>query len=174
MALLDLTILSTVIVGGVLTVRLYLAHNIFSHPLSRFRGQKLFAASHLPRSFHQVRGVLQSSVMDLHDNNDYILRVGPTELSSISATPVFTGIYGRSNPQNPEEEAIFWLRDGLEKSLIGLANDEPLAHQRTHLLHAISAQGLDQQLPLLWDYIDLTVAKLSVKARSKEPTDIAA
>lgn len=77
------------------TISLYI-YNAYFHPLHLYPGPKLWAASTLPKTFHNLRGVLPFAIKNLHDTYGDVVRIGPDELSYISGQ-AWEDIYGHVN-----------------------------------------------------------------------------
>jgi len=56
-------------------------YNAYLHPLSKFPGPKLYAASHIPIALHMIKGRYNYRVKDLHDIYGPVVRVAPNELA---------------------------------------------------------------------------------------------
>ncbi|KAF8856646.1 hypothetical protein BDZ45DRAFT_745260 [Acephala macrosclerotiorum] len=62
---------------------LKVARNLFFHPLSKYPGPKLWAATTLTNNYFVLRGRRIYKVAELHDKYGSIVRVGSNELSYI-------------------------------------------------------------------------------------------
>lgn len=56
-------------------------YNVFFHPLTKFPGPKLHAASHIPISLSMVKGTYVFDLKKLHDTYGPVVRTAPNELS---------------------------------------------------------------------------------------------
>lgn len=56
-------------------------YNVYFHPLAKFPGPKLFAASHLALSYYIATGQFVHKNKDLHDKYGDIVRCAPDEIS---------------------------------------------------------------------------------------------
>ena len=59
---------------------LYVLYNIYLHPLAKYPGPKLHAASYLPQFLARGKGDIKY-IKGLHDKYGSIVRVAPNELS---------------------------------------------------------------------------------------------
>ncbi|KAH8588948.1 cytochrome P450 [Bisporella sp. PMI_857] len=75
--------LATLAVLGVVYILGTGYHNIYLHPLSKFPGPKIFAATELANLYYVFRGTRVFKVAQLHDKYGPIVRVSPNELSYI-------------------------------------------------------------------------------------------
>jgi hypothetical protein len=69
-------------------------YNIFLHPLRRYPGPKLWAATRLPWCWYQYKGGLNSQLLKLHIKYGHTIRIAPSELSFTTETAWKT-IYGQ-------------------------------------------------------------------------------
>ena len=76
-----------------LWVASYLVYNVSLHPLRRFPGPRLWAASRLPWSWYQYQGTLPHRLLELHTEYGHTVRIAPNELSFTSDTAWKT-VYG--------------------------------------------------------------------------------
>ena len=63
-------------------------YNIYFHPLSKFPGPKLYAASPIPISWHMLAGDIGFKVKDLNEKYGEVVRIAPDELAFITAAAV--------------------------------------------------------------------------------------
>lgn len=78
------------------------AYNVYLHPLRRYPGPKLAAASQLLDVYHVLRGDNCKWTAELHGKYGTVVRVGPNELSYISPSANQTIFGGR-----PKEDKVF-------------------------------------------------------------------
>jgi cytochrome P450 len=142
-------------------------YNVWFHPLRRFPGQLLAAATPLPLMYARANGDIASWTKAQHDRYGSIVRVSPKELSFIDPD-AWKDIYG--NKSNfPKNLAIvgpdFFTKPG-EPAGILRASDSAHATQRRLVSHAFSDKALKEQEPLLKFYINLLTSKLRDIANS--------
>ena len=63
-------------------------YNVYFHPLSKFPGPKLYAASPIPISWHMLAGDIGFKVKDLNEKYGEVVRIAPDELAFTSAAAV--------------------------------------------------------------------------------------
>jgi hypothetical protein len=63
-------------------------YNVCFHPLSKFPGPKLYAASAIPVSWHTLAGDIGFKVKDLNEKYGEGVRIAPDELAFTSAAAV--------------------------------------------------------------------------------------
>lgn len=72
-----------IIVAELLATKLF--YNIHLHPLAKYPGPKLYAATPIPISLAQLQGRLHTVTKAAHDHSGRVVRLFPKELSFISA-----------------------------------------------------------------------------------------
>ena len=72
----------------------HLLYNIFLHPLKRYPGPTLWAATRIPWCWWQYKGRLNQRLLDLHTQYGHTVRIAPNELSFTTDTAWKT-IYGQ-------------------------------------------------------------------------------
>jgi hypothetical protein len=63
-------------------------YNAYFHPLSKFPGPKLWAASHIPIAISISKGSYSQKVKELHDVYGPVVRIAPNELAFAEADAV--------------------------------------------------------------------------------------
>ncbi|OBR06538.1 Cytochrome P450 monooxygenase [Colletotrichum higginsianum IMI 349063] len=140
---------------GVATV----IYNLFFHPLRRYPGPKLWAATPLPAAFNVLRGTPHLKILELHKRYGDIVRVGPNELA-LSHAEVWKEVCGhlqRGQEENGKDPK--YANEGADKSLIP-ASRERHGPMRRLLSHAFSARAMSEQQPLMDRHIDLIIQRL--------------
>ncbi|KAI4225731.1 MAG: hypothetical protein L6R36_003694 [Xanthoria steineri] len=147
-----------------------LFYNLRFHPLARFPGPPLWAASRIPYAWTLLRGDLTQRTKELHDCYGNVVRLAPNELSFIDAQAwqdIYAHHQGRPNfPKNP-----LWMapaENGIHSILS--ANDADHSRYRRLLSHAFSDRALREQEPLLQHYIDFLVRRLREYASTPSST----
>ena len=59
-------------------------YRVFTHPLSKYPGPKLWAITKIPYDIHLIRGDLLYEVAKLHEKYGAVVRLTPNELSYIT------------------------------------------------------------------------------------------
>ncbi|EED14437.1 cytochrome P450, putative [Talaromyces stipitatus ATCC 10500] len=148
-------------------------YRIYFHPLSKYPGPKLAAATRLWWMKQQLSGRFPFIVHELHLKYGEIVRIAPTELSFTGAD-AWKEIYGFRNglPENRKDPGENTDADKSHPTIIN-------ADRRTHgnlrklLSNAFSDKVLKGQEPVLLHYIDLLVSRLhEVADKREEPVDI--
>ena len=77
-------------------------YNVVLHPLQKYPGPILDAATQLPYAYHMIKGDNAKYIAELREKYGDVMRVGPREISYISASANRTIFGGR-----PMEKTIF-------------------------------------------------------------------
>lgn len=146
-------------------------YRIFLHPLSRYPGPKLYAASGIPYTWKtSVSGQMARDTIALHKRYGPIMRIGPNSLAvdgSIGFPQIFQHRPGKL--EWPKQRGFFHKGD--EMSLIG-GTDDNHRRLRRQLNHAFSDSSMYEQEPVVKQYIDLLCARLGEHAATGETFDI--
>ncbi|KAF2819042.1 cytochrome P450 [Ophiobolus disseminans] len=150
---------------------------VYFHPLSKFPGPKLLAATRISGHIKTWNGTRHLSLMKLHREYGPVVRVNHDELSFTDPN-AWRDIYGHGSKgtagSSPTKD---WLRYG--KTLNGSpsllqARDVDHSRQRKIFTPAFSDRALKQQEPLFLKYTNQLVAKLkeSVQGDSNKRIDM--
>ncbi|WYZ34560.1 hypothetical protein EsH8_I_000836 [Colletotrichum jinshuiense] len=138
---------------------LVVCYNLTLHPLRKFPGPKLWAATRIPYALMLVRGDPHKTILALHREYDAeIVRVSPNELS-FQAPDAWKEIMGHrkgthgENPKDPE------FIGGGGSDVIS-ANRENHTRFRRILSNGFSAKSMQEQQPIIRGYIDLLMKRL--------------
>lgn len=154
--------LASIALAGVLVGVLYVVgkaiYNVYFHPLSRYPGPKLWAATRIPYGLEILGGHPHKTLVKLHEEYGDVIRVAPDELS-FRHDDGFKELMGHRKGGRGEH--------GKDKPFFGeqahalLASDrEDHARQRRILAHGFSAQSMAAQQPLIKEYVDLLMQRL--------------
>jgi len=143
-------------------------YRIWFHPLAKYPGPKLAAATRFWWAKQQLSGHFPRLVHDLHLQYGEIVRIAPTELS-FSGAAAWKDIYGFRNglPENRKDPGENTDADHRHPTIIN-ANRQTHGELRKLLSNAFSDKTLKGQEPVLLHYIDLLVKRLTEEA-AKEP-----
>ncbi|KAF6829319.1 trichothecene c-15 hydroxylase [Colletotrichum musicola] len=138
---------------------LVVVYNLFFHPLRRFPGPKLWAASPLPAARNVLRGTSHYKILELHKRYGDIVRVGPNELAfaHADAWKDVCGHLQRGQDENGKDPK--YGNEDMDRSLIS-ASRERHGPMRRLLSHGFSARAMAEQQPLINTYIDLFLQRL--------------
>ncbi|PLB53530.1 cytochrome P450 [Aspergillus steynii IBT 23096] len=149
-------------------------YNIYLHPLARFPGPKLFAASRIPYLRAVVGGRLAQVLETLHNEYGEVVRIAPDELAFTNGE-AWKPIYGTriGHSQKPKDMRVFAPPANGHPTIIQ-SNDADHSRFRRLLSHAFSEASLRGQEPIIKQYIDLLIQRLHENASETEPVDMVA
>lgn len=121
-------------------------YRLYFHPLAKFPGPKLYAASNLPHAYSdKIKGEFYLMVKELHEQYGPFVRVTPDRLivdSAVSAPEILA----RAPTRGPEFGKTF-LFYGVDRPIgIASAVKEDHRRQRRVLAHAFSESALREQV----------------------------
>ncbi|KAF4302802.1 putative cytochrome p450 protein [Botryosphaeria dothidea] len=143
-----------------------LIYNLYFHPLRRFPGPKLAAASKLPYVIYRCRGLQAEWTTRCHDRYGQVVRLAPDQLS-FTSVEAWRDIYGHkvAGRGGMPKDLRFYGPDSAGFNGIIRTNDEDHARHRRLLAHAFSDKALREQEPLIRKYVDLLAERLGDVAR---------
>ena len=144
-------------------------YNIDFHPLSAFPGPKSFAATRISYVRSLLGGQLAQTVKDLHDEYGEIVRIGPDELSFITAQ-AWRDIYcHRQGHKGLRKDPVFYALppEGVH-NIVTTPSDADHTRMRRLLAHAFSEKALREQEPLIVSYVDTLIDKLHQQIHGPE------
>ncbi|KAF2819605.1 cytochrome P450 monooxygenase-like protein [Ophiobolus disseminans] len=154
-----------------------LVYNLFFHPLKHIPGPLLARASGIPYALRMRNGSMVAWIKLAHDKYGDAVRLNPNEVSFISGETAWPDIYSFRTGQYKNtgsylKDRTWYLKPANDTwSLLG-ANDEDHSRMRRTLAHAFSDKALREQEPLIQQYVDLLVHRLSEHATEDKPVDI--
>ncbi|KAL8897692.1 MAG: hypothetical protein Q9192_002446 [Flavoplaca navasiana] len=137
----------------------YLIYNVFFHPLRKFPGPTLWAATRVPWCYYQYQGRLHYRLLELHTEYGHTVRVAPNELS-YTQEAAWKTIYGHRK-EEMSKDPIFRLHTPTGAQNILVAERETHTRQRRLLAHAFSESALREQEPILQLYAGKLLDRLS-------------
>ncbi|KAF9873229.1 hypothetical protein CkaCkLH20_09392 [Colletotrichum karsti] len=151
------TAISAVISLGVIYfVVLLPLYNIYLHPLRKYPGPKLWAASQIPWFRSYLGGLYHITNRDLHEKYGPVVRVGPNELS-FNGPDAWQSIMGhRKSGEAENGKAAFYAVPPL---ITGL-NRTNHSRVRRLMSHGFSSAALREQESMIQGYIDLLIQRL--------------
>ncbi|KAK8098118.1 uncharacterized protein PG998_013604 [Apiospora kogelbergensis] len=146
-------------------------HRVFFHPLSKFPGPKLYAATYFPYLYQNaIRGTFAKDLLKLHLKYGPIVRVSPDRLH-IDGTIGYPEVYSRRHDQ--DEYAKIPETYGFAKPIgIMIAEKEDHRRQRRLLSHAFSEAALTEQEGYIKHYVDLLMTRLKGLAEKGASVDM--
>lgn len=164
---LALPALTSFIVGWVLWRTVY---NLYFHPLARFPGPWLAAASTLWSVYNLWSGRSHYKLAETHKKYGPIIREAPNKLS-ISDERAWKEIYGHHTREETFLKGPAYNDDVKNSGLRHIVNvKDPVVHgeMRRMLSHAFSTKALMEQEDIIQGYIDLLIKRIGQRYGDKE------
>ena len=147
-------------------------YNIFLHPLRGYPGPLLWRSTRLAYDVHVWRGTMHSKIRALHAAYGPVVRVTPKDLSFASAEAMHDILAHITGQEEFRKDAGRRTRAPNGATSILGADQETHARYRKLLAHAFSEKGMREQEPLIMQYVDLLITRLSEFVKSGEPADL--
>ncbi|KAL1598982.1 hypothetical protein SLS60_008128 [Paraconiothyrium brasiliense] len=147
-------------VTGLFYLSVKTVYRLHFHPLAKFPGPKLAAASILWYTFHWTSGEWPHQLAKAHRKYGDVVRTGPNELSFASAES-WKDIYGHtSKGRRTFLKSSFYDSNGREPSIV--SSQDPVEHstQRKALSAAFSSKALRDQENVVHQYVDLFIERI--------------
>src|ERR1700761_9366915 len=126
-------------------------YNVLLHPLRRFSGPLLAAATPLPFMYSRFTGKIVKWTQAQHNRYGPVVRVAPNELSFIDPN-AWKDIYGYRTANFAKDARFlgpdFFVKPGDPTGIIR-ASESTHSTQRRLVSHAFSEKALKEQEPLL-------------------------
>ncbi|MCJ1282685.1 hypothetical protein MMC26_002010 [Xylographa opegraphella] len=140
-------------------------YNVYFHPLAKYPGPKLWAASSIPYFRGVLNGEESAYMKKLHDQYGPSVRIRPNALSYNSAQ-AWKDIYGaRPGKKQIPRDKEYYFGDGDGVPDIIVSNDTDHNRIRKLLSYAFSEQAMREQEPLITQYMTMLISKLHNEIR---------
>ncbi|EME77267.1 uncharacterized protein MYCFIDRAFT_191444 [Pseudocercospora fijiensis CIRAD86] len=149
---------------------LVIVYNLYFHPLAKFPGPRLNAASSLPGIFALLKGRLPLENKKLHEKYGSVVRVSPNELC-FNSVQAWEDIYGhRPGHTNMHKDPIHVgsVEAVQGVSTLTMSDDENHARQRRALAHSFSQKALLEQEYIVKRYVDQLIVNMKRMADDDE------
>lgn len=146
-------------------------YNVYFHPLSKFPGPRLAAATALPLGYNAVTGRLHVWVEELHQKYGPVVRFLPDTISYIDDR-AWKDIYGhRINGRGdmPKNLNLDLPTVGSRNSLL-MMGDEDHSRARRLVSHAMSDKALREQQEIIAGYVSQLMLQIGKVADMKDGT----
>ncbi|KAF5518689.1 Cytochrome P450 monooxygenase hmp1 [Colletotrichum aenigma] len=138
-------------------------YNVYFHPLRKYPGPKLWAASVLQWGFSFMAGNMHNSLMDIHTKYGPIVRVGPNELS-YAIPEAWDDVYGRYRAgKRKENQKPSWYLSKDANDILGAATGDH-GRMRKILSNGFTTNAMLEQEPAIAGYVDLLILRLKERA----------
>ncbi|KAK4033811.1 cytochrome P450 [Parachaetomium inaequale] len=156
--------LITVILASLLAIS-YALYNLFFHPLRPVPGPKLWAATQIPYTLTWLSGRLHIIVHELHEKHGDVVRIAPNRLS-FTHPDAWQRIRGHRKSGQGEhgKDSTFYFTN--KNNILGASRDDHSRYRRI-LAHAFSAKSMQDQQPLIMQYVDLLMQQLSERTEDE-------
>lgn len=133
-------------------------YNLLLHPLRAVPGPKLWAASNIPYMLAWLSGRAQFIIHSLHEKHGDVVRIAPNRLS-FTHPDAWRDIRGhrKSGQGEHSKDPDFYA---ISKHNILGASRADHARFRRILSHGFSAKSMQEQQPLITQYVDLLMQRL--------------
>ncbi|KXT12038.1 hypothetical protein AC579_4681 [Pseudocercospora musae] len=129
-------------------------YNVYFHPLRRYPGPTLFAASSLCWGYWYRSGFWHEKVQELHKEYGHIVRVAPDELS-FDIPEAWDEIYARKDSKMENRRPEFFISSKLH--YIISANESDQKRMKSVLAPGFSYAALTEQEPIIRRNMDLFI-----------------
>ncbi|CAH0057175.1 unnamed protein product [Clonostachys solani] len=152
-------LIGVVVLSAVAFCCVTFTRNLYFHPLSKFPGPKIAAASNLWYAYVMHRGVAPIEMSNLHKKYGPVIRVAPDELSFSSAV-AFKEIYGHQKAGRPELVKDKKYHKFVPEPILINADREYHGTLRKFLSHGFSESALRAQEAVLQEHISMLMLRL--------------
>ncbi|KAJ2982869.1 hypothetical protein NUW58_g6352 [Xylaria curta] len=135
-------------------------YNLYFHPLARFPGPKLAAATHLFEFYWSIirDGEFIWEIERMHQQYGPIIRITPRELH-ISDPSFYNEIYA-GNPKRVEGDYRFTRSTGVTQSMFAAIDHDLHQRRRSPLTKFFSKRSISDIQPIIQDKIERLIKKL--------------
>ncbi|KAJ6052897.1 hypothetical protein N7499_004030 [Penicillium canescens] len=155
---------------SILPITLYfigvIIYNVYFHPLAKYPGPKVMAATRLPYLRMVASGNAPKVTTALHRRYGSVFRIAPDELSFLTEGEAWKRIYAtRPGHGQKQKDHRFYQGsvDGYPSIL--LSGDADHAFVRRSLSHAFSDSSLRGQEPVIQGYVNLLIHRLRQRSQ---------
>ncbi|KAI1358949.1 cytochrome P450 [Xylaria arbuscula] len=146
---------------GILLIAYIIAipvYNLFFHPLRRYPGPKLWAASPLPWLRAFIAGDLPRKTLELHNKHGPVVRTGPNELSFNSAE-YWEAVMGHRKAGEPENMKAAYVAAHDPHTIVFASRDDH-SRIRRMMSHGFSTSSMLEKQPVIREYVDKLILQL--------------
>ncbi|KAJ5159396.1 uncharacterized protein N7482_006400 [Penicillium canariense] len=147
-----------------------IVYNLFFHPLAKYPGPRLRAASTIPFMYALVIGQHHEVVVNMHKEYGTVVRIAPNKLSYITgqAWQDINGHRKRTEPEMPRDDKWF-TRNPNGPDMVYCSREE---HRRYRGLFAggFSDRSLRSQEPLIGGYVTSLINNLARRVKERKDT----
>ncbi|OLN96220.1 Isotrichodermin C-15 hydroxylase 11, partial [Colletotrichum chlorophyti] len=138
-----------------------IVYNVFFHPLRKYPGPRLWAATRIPYTRWYLSGQMHRKILELHQEHGPIVRIAPNELA-YNHPDAWNDLHGHlKNGTGEHGRDLVFVADS-RHNIIG-ADREDHSRFRRAMSHGFSAQAMYNQEPIIKEYVDLLFQRLHEK-----------
>lgn len=137
-----------------------MGYNLYLHPLRKYPGPKLYAASHIPSLWHFTHGRLIYKIKELHDTYGPVVRIAPDEIVYMgkeAQKDIYA--FGTGKGPMPKSRDFYFQMQGVDSVVTTPSNAEH-ARIRKLLNPGFSERAMREQEASIMKYIDLFIQRL--------------
>lgn len=150
----------------------FVVYNLFFHPLRKYPGPLLWRATGVPYDYYHYNGKLNHRLRDIHLKYGETVRVNPGTLSFASEQAIKDVWSHRpGHAEFPKDPRLTQKPPNGIYNILNAPNEEHARYRRL-LAHAFSEKGMQTQEPLIKQYVDLLIDRLTERADAGVETDI--
>ncbi|OBR14966.1 Benzoate 4-monooxygenase cytochrome P450 [Colletotrichum higginsianum IMI 349063] len=149
-------------------------YRVTLHPLARYPGPKLWAASCLVQTYYAMKGEFAFKVADLHAEYGPVVRLGPSAVSYIDER-AWEDIHGKHDGRKQLKKAKEFVPTSPPNGAQGLVfvrDDKAHGRIRRNFSHGFSDKALRDQEGLIGRYFDKLVARLRRSVAEDAPINM--
>ncbi|KAH9209845.1 cytochrome P450, partial [Leptodontidium sp. 2 PMI_412] len=154
---------------------LYLATKVIRrlhfHPLSKYPGPKLWAATSLVNTFHVFKTTRIYKISELHSKYGSVVRVGPNELSYVDER-AWKDIYSSHKPGGELQKHMPAINPRGGNGLFHNPSDAEHAQIRKLLSTGFSEKAIRDREGIIQGYISLLIERFRERAERAEKVDV--
>ncbi|PVH82542.1 cytochrome P450 [Cadophora sp. DSE1049] len=144
---------------------------LYFHPLSKYPGPKLFAATSLVNAYYVFKATRVYKVAELHNKYGPVVRLGPNELSYIDER-VWKDIYGYHKEGGELQKHMPAINAIGGYGLFHNPSDVDHSRIRKLLSTGFSEKAIRDRESIIQGYISLLIKRLKEKVESGEKLDV--
>ena len=139
---------------------IYVAYNLWWHPLARFPGPKRAVVTPLWTMKHWLSGDNLWTVKELHEKYGPVVRIAANQLSFCSSSS-WKDIHGHRTNRKPFVKGSFYEPFPSDfKNIVSVSNPVHHAIMRKSLSHGFSVSALTVQEDRVQDFVDLFIDRI--------------
>lgn len=144
-------------------------YNVYLHPLRKYPGPKLWAASSIPWGFSFKAGNMHNSLWQIHEKYGPVVRVAPNEISYASAD-AWDEVYGRYRAgKRKENQKPDWYLSKDDNDILGAATGDH-GRMRKIIGMGFTTNAMLEQEPAIMGYVNLLMQRLREQTENGQTT----